>query len=259
LTYSKAATKNCRFFIFGLGDLALDKRMGDLVGEVGYIQGMQFETFDQFFRFRECCICGYALSSTFTHSSHSDEYIDVKPSSSYRVDKLNDRVIFPFDVESRASPYGEVSFQLNAHIHQNRISIQTTSFTRTVMSPMDFILKHLSHGVQRSLNIQIMRGCTRPKPCGSNYMMKTTPIVFNLRERVMKPFEIHNEDFTIKEEKYAYHFTSYFGLNSTKISVSGISGTDFKDVIELEADKYLRFPFEKDFLTDKVKTLILFS
>lgn len=233
--------------------------MGDLVGGVGYIQDMQFETFDQFFRFRERCICGCPLSSSFTHSSHSDEYVDVKPSASYRVDKINDRVIFPFEMESRASPYGEVSFQLNAHIHQNRISIQTLSFTRTVISPMDFILKHLSHGIQRSLNIQIMRGCTKPKPCGAGYTMKTTPIVFNLRERIMKPFEINHEEFTIKEENHAYHFTSYFGTNSTKISVNGAPGTNFKDVIELEADKYLRFPFEKDFLMDKAKTLILFS
>src|SRR5271165_1477290 len=86
---------------------------------------MEFDTFDQLFRFREHCLCGSKLQTVFEHSSFNDEYVAIMPRSSYCMENNNTIIRFPCNIESRCSPYGEVDFDFICYVSSPTFSIKS--------------------------------------------------------------------------------------------------------------------------------------
>lgn len=217
---------------------------------------MQFETISEFLQFRGTCLCGNAFRIQFSYSHSSTDYVEVRPISSYSIKK--DGIVFPLEIESRLHPHGEVSFEIHVSLNHNKISVHPKSFSKTGISPLDFIQRHFTLQSQKQLGLKLALKCSKIEECSyRGYVGVTVPLTFNFQTRQLVSFSMETETIHFVGEESLYSFNSKFNLNETTISIKSPTGqtTDLK----IESDKYLRFDFNKEFLINKAKTLILFT
>jgi hypothetical protein len=240
---------------------------------------MQPQTFDQLFKFRKYCLCGNELVTIFNHSIHADdEYTTVKPTGAYQLIDNNSKVIFPCNLDSRAAPYGEVNFIIHANVSSPSIKViaefAQPHLTKIIISPNDFVRRHFTEDVQQKFNINLTRKCharveaklrqfSYTQPCGFSYVLSVGPILFDFVKNEMKPISLLEETFTLVDDKeHSYRFRTNFTKETTTITYS-VPKPGFviggQESIDLPIEKFLKYPLEREFLLNKVKTLLLFS
>ena len=220
---------------------------------------MQINTFAEYFRFRDRCPCGGSLATTFTYSSADDDYIHIKPTGSYFVDKKSLSLVFPLEIESRLSPHGEVSFHVICDLMTNKLHVQTKSFTNTQISPLNFVEQHFNVVTQQAVNFKMLRTCMSSQKCESFYELIAYPLTFDLRAGTYNPIEVECEHFKIiGDTDHKYYFSTVFRDGNTVITYEK-GRNEGKGSIVLPWDKFSKYPLEHEFLLNKVKTLILFT
>ena len=240
---------------------------------------MQPTTLDQFFRFRKHCLCGKKLTTVFNHSfSNDDEYTTVNPLGSYHFADNNSTIKFPCHLESRSSPYGEVDFTIVANVSSPSIKLIAEfchpHLTKVTLSPGEFVKLHFTEDVQKKFNINIIRKCTAKierkgkygglmMDCPSAFSLVTAPIMFGFNKREIVPISFLQETFILSDDKeHHYRFNTNFTKGVTQITYSVpmlgfvIGG---QNTLEMPAEKFLKYPLDREFLLNKVKTLLLFS
>jgi hypothetical protein len=219
---------------------------------------MEFSTFADYFRFRDKCLCGGALATSFTYSSHDDDYIHVKPMGSYFVDKKELSLVFPLEIESRLSPHGEVAFHVVCHLVTNKLHVNTKSFTNTQISPLNFVEQHLDIVAQQCLNFKMLRTCTSSNDCNSHYELIARPLTFDIRGGTYNPIQADCEHFNLVDNaERKYRFLTDFKTGNTTIHYDVTNKNSGSIILPLE--KFVKYPVEREFLLNKVKTLILFT
>ena len=214
---------------------------------------MKFDTFADYFQFRGKCLCGSPLATTFTYSSADDDYIHIKPSGSYFVDKKELTLVFPLEIESRLSPHGEVAFNVVCDLRTKKLHVQTKSFTNTQISPLNFVEQHFNVVTQQAVNFKMLRTCLSSEKCESFYELIAYPLTFDLRAGAYNPIEVECEHFNIRDDQERkYYFSTVFRDESTIVTYD-------REKMTLPLDKFSKYPLDREFLLNKIKTLILFT
>lgn len=237
------------------------------------------DTFYQFFKYRSHCLCGKELTTIFNHSfSNDDEYTTINPLGSYHFADNNSTIKFPCHLESRSSPYGEVDFTIVANVSSPSIKLlaefSQPHLTKVTISPGDFVKKHFTEEVQKKFNINIIRKCTAKiekkskygnlmVDCPLAYSIVTKSILFDFNKKEIVPINFLQETFVLSDDKdHHYRFNTNFDEGVTKITYS-VPVLGFvlggQETLEMPAEKFLKYPLDREFLLNKVKTLLLFS
>jgi hypothetical protein len=232
---------------------------------------MQLATFEQLFNFRTNCLCGNPLSIVFNHGIHmDDDYTVIKPMSAYKLVKGGDQVAFPCCLESRLSPSGQVYFLILANLKDPSCSIKSeyyetggvSTVTEYSTSPDDFVKRHFTQQLQTGFNINLRLQCSHHSSCQYRYQLSTGPIIFDMDMMQLKPITLISEYFILNGMRMKYYFKTDFATETTSITYNMpmppyILGT--QQVIQMNSEKFLRYPLEHEFLLNKLKTLLLFS
>jgi hypothetical protein len=162
-------------------------------------------------------------------------------------------------MESRLSPQGEVSFNVICDLMTNKLNIQTKSFTNTQISPLNFVEQYLDASVQRSLNMKMLRVCMATEPCDSYYEIVAMPLSFNIRACTYNPIVPEYERFTLTDSRERkYYFMTTFASKETSIEYAKSKYED-RGSITIPFEKFAKYPLDREFLLNKIKTLILFT
>lgn len=199
-----------------------------------------------------------------------DDYTVIKPMSAYQLVKDGGWVAFPCCLESRLSPSGEVYFIILANLKDPSCSIKSeyvgtkgsSLHTEYRTSSDDFIKTHFTKQLQTGFNINLRLQCSHHSSCKYNYQLSTGPIIFDLDMMQLKPIPLISEHFNIDGMRNKYFFKTDFVTETTTITYNVpqppfILGT--QQVIQMNSEKFLRYPLEGEFLLNKLKTLLLFS
>ncbi|CAB4196585.1 hypothetical protein UFOVP1290_105 [uncultured Caudovirales phage] len=221
---------------------------------------MQFNTISDFYNYRSNCLCGRKLYTTFSYSAATFSDVFAAPSSSYQINENN--ITFPLEISfGRNQQNGNTKFELHCDVQNNKTYINTKCFTRTVISPIDFIIKHFTKEIQNELNLSFYRKC-ESNICEYNYELTTKQLNFDLIARNYNPIEVNTESFNLQEGDKSYRIVTNFNEDITNIQYH-TPQLQFilpaQEVIKISANKFSKYPLNKDFLMDKIKTLILFS
>ncbi len=231
---------------------------------------MSFSTFDQFFHFRSHCLCGQPLVNIFPGSSYmEDDYTTVR--AAYAKDHTENGSVISFicGIDARTSPYGEVDFLVSVYVSSNSFKL-SASYPKEFMykkrlAPNLFVKHHFNIHIQDKLNIYLKRVCSSyhtDNKCEFGYALTTSPIKFDMKNQVIQPITLASEVFSISANDQKFHFDTNFINKETAIrcwspKAGYVIGR--QEVFHLNSEKYLKYPLEREFLLNKVKTLLLFS
>ncbi len=236
---------------------------------------MLFRTFSQLFNFREFCLCGSALSTEFiSHQIITDDDYIIRHRGN--IDSSEDRVKIPCSLESRLSPYGESDFDIIPNLNKSSFKLKAEycmphiELKQSVLPAEDFVRKHLTKDVQKSLNLRILRRCAIRSTnvdvlfskCSHDYQLLVGPIIFNMQTMMVDPFEAMSEHFMLAKDNMRYYISTSFKDDLTDIKYS-VPDAKFilgkQNSLSMSAKKFMKYPWSAQFLTDKVRTLLLFS
>ena len=221
---------------------------------------MQFNTISDFYNYRSNCLCGRKLETTFNYSSANYSEVFAAPSASYQIN--NDCILYPLEISyGRYQQHGNTKFELYCNIQNNKIHINTKDFSRTIISPLDFIRKHFTDKIQNELNLSLDRKC-ESNMCEYNYGFFTKPLNFDLNNNTYLPIELVSESFNLQEEDKSYRIITNYNDDITNIQYH-TPQLQFilpaQEIVKISANKFSKYPLNKEFLISKLKTLILFS
>lgn len=219
---------------------------------------MLLESFDQYFNFRNKCFCGGKLYDTFTYSTYIDEFVSIKPRGAFRIDKANRMITFAFNLASTVAPYGDVDFSVIADIDKPTFTYRIDA---NIRPEIDLITPHFNDYVQRKLDIRIIRRCYGSESntgCGAVYQLTTSPIIF--AEGTKKTLlSLRTEQFRLHLNGKVYRFCTDFEKMETELAYLGEKyRVTYHNILKMSAEKFLNIPFEREALTNKLKTILLF-
>ncbi len=227
---------------------------------------------EQLFKFRTHCLCGDPLTTIFQHSSYDDDYISAKPRGAY-THKDSNTIIFPLNISSTVVPYGEVDFNITTKIDSDQFELQaayvsykskfhpTARETQYLVSDMNvsaeqFVENHFDSTVQNGLNFSLNRQCSHHNinnnKYGCEYFSRSTPMLFDLENRKTKGVRLIDEEFYLTDGKNRIHVITNFDTQVTTMVVGTYA-------FAISSQKFLKYPFESEFLLSKIKTLLTFS
>lgn len=234
---------------------------------------MEFETFDQLFKYRPNCLCGRPLAMTFAYSSSlDDDYSYILPEGYYKSED-GAEMIFNFALDGKKPPTGKSSFIITAKVsspHFSMVSTYTDSSKKDRrITSTEFVKSHFNLTIQESLNISMCFKCdgvVGEKQCF--YLLQTSPIQFkystgfNAANGEIVPISIREEKFSLKQGKNRYYFNTSYLTNKTIITYNTPKSgfvIGWQEKIEVPAEKFSKFPLDQELLLNKLKTLLLFS
>lgn len=218
---------------------------------------MNLDSLQHMAKFRSHCLCGYELKTHIKFDAADSEYITITPYRSQYENIIDIPTKIKCNLDSQVSPYGQVDFEIIIMPQSSRFHLGTNSAQDEV-----FVRKHFSIAAQLSLKIQAIRVCYGNPYCDIKYKLSTYNLVFDLDTSTIGGLSLFNEHFFIKENGKSYSFVTNFENKTTVIGYEKpqprfiLPATKF---IEMNSDKFLRYPFERDFLLEKIHTLLLFS
>lgn len=199
-----------------------------------------------------------------------DDYTFIKPLAAYQLSKDQSTVIFQCCIEARTSPYGEANFNILSNVTTPDFKIKAEyvvgSHRSTVhgdISPLDFVKKHFTADLQNSFDIGMVLKCAAHSPehrCG--YVLNCLPLKFDLDSNHILPIGLKSEEFEIRNGSMVYRFkTSFVDGLTTILFNSPMKGFVIgkQETLEMNSEKFIRYPLDREFLLNKVKTLLLFS
>lgn len=234
---------------------------------------MAHSTFDQLFRFRTHCLCGSPLTTMFRYSSFDNDYISVTPRGSYDLSQNGSLIKFACNIDSRISPYGEAKFDIYAYMASPTIKLVAeyvnphAEMMNTVMPAEKFVERHFDEDAQKGFNINLQRRCAvisfGPQPCSHHYILTTSAIQFDIKKKELLPITLLEETFDLLDDRQnRYRFTTNFAGELTSIIYTVPKGGYIlgeQKIVDMKSEKFLKYPFEREFLLNKLKTLLLFS
>ncbi len=215
---------------------------------------MQFETFDQMFRFREHCLCGAMLEGFFRCATADDEYVTISPRLLNSTAEPNSMSLcLGFEIDSRIVPSGVVYFDLFIKKHSKDFEMRARYLSPPYdqMSAAEFATKHFSSREQKNMAINVHVECSDER-CPYGYKSTFGNVVFDLKSRKIEDFSILKERFVLNKDDRKHLIISDFRADITTIQFQ-------KDIIELPAQNFAKYPLDAQFLLDKINTLFLFS
>lgn len=225
---------------------------------------MRPQTFDQLFRFRSHCLCGSELSTFFPYGSKlRDDYTFVNSVGSHHIDETSSKVVFLCNLTANTSPYGRVDFMMECYVSSPTFKLTATKESKNIMSAEDFVKIHFTEDIQQAQCITLKRICSKGNLCDYHYGLSTQPILFDFKRKEIKPIDLAEESFRIKNDKgLGFYFRTNFTDGTTTITYTSphsafVIGT--QESIQMKSEKFLKYPLNREFLLNKVKTLLLFS
>lgn len=195
-----------------------------------------------------------------------DDYTFVNFTGSHHWSEDGEGVAFLGSLGSNVSPYGQADFLIKCPVGSSSFELLATYDKQSPNTGIDveqFVNKHFSRSFQRGLKIHLRRECSNRGNCKMSYSLNTTSLTFDMIERTIDPINLHSETFHL-DDKSGHRFYFNTDFLEKKTSIRFISPSQRfvigeQDTIEIDSEKFLRFPLDHEFLLNKVKTLLLFS
>lgn len=173
---------------------------------------------------------------------------------------------FVCSIDAKVAPHGEANFLVKSSIttgecHIESAAYPTYSYYKKTMPATEFVKKHFLPNVQEKLKLIMGRKCSNYERCEYSYTFRSAPLQFDVTAGQMLPIRLLDEAFIIKDGTKRYGFGTNFLENTTNVrSITGSSHLNpSKTLVTLPAEKYLKYDFNREFLLNKLKTLLLFS
>jgi hypothetical protein len=228
---------------------------------------MRAQTFDQLFNLRPNCPCGSKLITLVSRGNAiDDEYTFVAFVGSHHWSETNEGVSFLGNIGSNVTPYGQAEFLIKCSMNSSNfelIAAYDKQSPNTQLPADQFVKRHFNTEFQQKIKVFIKRECSNRGECRCHYSMSTSFLTFDMYEQTISPIEIEGESFWLEDNSnHRYFFKTSFkeGITSIRfVSPSPKYIIGEVDSMEIDADKFLRFPLEREFLLNKAKTFLLFS
>jgi hypothetical protein len=220
---------------------------------------------------RKTCLCGQniVLSSTKFLTFNDDyTYVSCMISNS----ELNNKIepVILINLRSSASPYGAADYLIKPdnNLNYNFCGSYSLNSNSTNTTVEDFFKKHLTSIIQDNLKIKLQLRCKNYNSnyinnnCPYSYRLDTKQIYIDLKNRKIDPIELDCERFIFNINHNKYHFDTDFTSKITKISCS-VPNPPFiigkQEIFKLDSVSFIKFEFNKNYLSNKLNTWLLFS
>lgn len=204
----------------------------------------------QFLKYRTHCLCGSQLTTNFSYSTAKIGNATISPAGSYYLDKLKESIIFPFTIEFVKE---RVHFELISFLHSNSFVLRINN-NATVA---EFIKEKFSQDIQSQISINMNRGCSSHY-CNYSYKLYSVNTIFDFSNYTVTT-NVSSEHYKIVDKELLYEFYINSKNDTATIMCYSIGRYDRVPDLILPADKFLEYPFNAEFIINKVKTLLLFS
>jgi len=196
-----------------------------------------------------------------------DEYTFVNFVGSHHWSEGSEGVAFLGSIGSNVTPYGQAEFLIKCQMDSPRFELMAAyepQSPRSQLPANQFVQRHFTEDFQRKLKVFIKRECSDRGNCKCHYSLATTPLTFDMYDMTISPMELEGESFWLDDSHHnrRYFFKTDFVNMVTNIKFVSPSPQHIignVDSMDIDVDKFLRFPLEREFLLNKVKTFLLFS
>lgn len=218
---------------------------------------MQFETFDQLFKFRPKCLCGDNTKIRFQYNQ-ADSNNTITLSSSGGALLLSVNIL---------SNYGQSKLHITSYISSPNFistSYYTDNGTRAKLSAIEFSKSQFTPNHQiKNYDAMVVFDCPNgwPNKTGCRYQLMTDSVIFefspsfNCGSGKIKPIQLRHESYFIDDCRVTTDYTQDITILDHKMRSSAKTGSP----IELSATHFSKFPFERESLSKKIKLLTLLS
>lgn len=191
----------------------------------------------------------------------------LKPRSSYVFDINNNIAKFPLNIENVLLPIMNeyncsVDFTINSELNNNHVWLELDNKSEEIW--YDFIKRNFVLELQLELQIKISLKCfgSNFESCPYCYQLNSKFLTFDLYTGIINEISIESEKFKIRDNNHLYNFDIDYQSNSAVISYNTFSQTSIlpvQNTINIPVSKIAKYDFNKEYIMEKTKTLLLFS
>ncbi len=225
-------------------------------------------TFDQLFSLRSNCPCGSPLFTIVSRGANiDDDYTFVNCVGTHHWNDYGEEgIAFLINLSSNAFPYGQAEFLIKCPMDKPNFELLAAyekESHRNGMTAEQFVKRHFTFGLQFKQKIHVKRECANRGNCKCNYTLVSDNITFDMDTQQLNQMKFGAEDFSLVDDndRRIYFQTDFeSGITNIKyINHSARFTIGKQESFELETEKFLRYPLDREFLLNKVKTFLLFS
>lgn len=193
----------------------------------------------------------------------NDDYRFVTFIGSHHQSDLEEGIAFLGTIGSNTPPYGQADFMIKCPINKPNfelLSVYDEQSPKNDLSADQFVKRHFNYDFQNSLKVIIKRECSDRGNCKLRYHLNTQLITFDMGNQIIDSIELNDEFFWIEDKNKIFCFKTDFTIGKTFIQMTKQDDrVHWHDCIEIDSEKFLRYPLDREFLLNKLKTLLVFS
>lgn len=218
---------------------------------------MRCKNIKEFINFRSQCFCGMPLQAYCSSTDINNFSVNINLLT-HELNVVNDQINISFVLED-FTKYNKIYFDIIFRANSNIFEITFPKSKQSFNYLKCCLQKNFSIRQQHLFSFNIYLKC---KNNSCDYILRSVPVYFNIKDQAVFPFKIKSETFTLNKNNERFIFKSNFLSNTTSINYTVDSDTfliGVQDSFILPLENFLKYDFTADYLLNKVKTFILFS